>query len=344
MTATTSAMALASLTLIVASGPSRGAAAASRLSPAALAIYYGYPSLINGASGNVDRAVAAFADYDVLVLGDGLQFADLDARRRPAGAGPDEHRRTRAIIERLRARSASMQVYGYVDLGNTQDLAIDEIGRRARLWWEMGVTGVFLDEAGYDFGVTRERQNAAIDAIHGLGLSAFVNAFNPDDVFNPSPVPLNAVGGGNPSGLATRLGARDAYLLESFQVRLGQPETWAAWSSRTRKAIAYRDRYHTRMFGVATTTADTESQAAGLFPYVWWSAALWGLDGIGWGEPDFSGSSSRLSPRHRTIDRQLLAGARFVSDVTATPEGFERRTDAGRIVVSRTGRWGRFVR
>src|SRR5688500_20219405 len=104
-------MALASLTLMVASGSSRGATAASRLWPAALAIYYGYPSLINGASGNVARAVAAFADYDVLVLGDGLQFADLDARRRPAGAGSDEHHRTRAIIERLRARSASMQIY-----------------------------------------------------------------------------------------------------------------------------------------------------------------------------------------------------------------------------------------
>jgi hypothetical protein len=201
---------------------------------------------------------------------------------------------------------------------------------------------VFLDEAGYDFGVTRDRQNAVVDAIHGLGLSAFVNAFNPDDVFSPSAVALNAAGGGNPAGAATRLGAKDAFLLESFQVRLGQPETWSAWSARTAKAVAYRDRFQTRILGVTTTTADTERQAAGLFGYAWWSAALWGLDGIGWGEPDFSGASSRLPPRHRTVDRGALVGTRFVSPVIATAEGFERRTEAGRLVVSRDRRTGRF--
>ena len=145
-------------------------------------------------------------------------------------------------------------------------------------------------------------------------------------------------------GLRPRLGAKDAFLLESFQVRLGQPETWSAWSARTAKAVAYRDRYRTRVFGVTTTTADTERQAAGLFGYAWWSAALWGLDGVGWGEPDFSGVNSLLPSRHRLVDRRALAGTRFVSPVTAIAEGFERRTDAGRLVVSRDGRSGRFER
>ena len=344
MAGKTLSMALALLTVASASPSSHTVLETARLSPSALAIYYGYPSLVNGASGNVERAAATFAEYDVVVLGDGLEFPDLNPRRRPAGVGPDEHRRTRAIIERLRAQSPSMQVYGYVDLGNTQQLTIAEMQHRAQLWSAMGATGVFLDEAGYDFGVTRDRQNAVIDAIHGLGLTAFVNAFNPDDVFSPSAVALNAAGGGNPAGAATRLGAKDAFLLESFQVRLGQPETWSAWSARTAKAVAYRDRYRTRIFGVTTTTADTERQAAGLFGYAWWSAALWGLDGVGWGEPDFSGVNSLLPSRHRMVDRRALAGTRFVSPVTATAEGFERRTDAGRLVVSRDGRSGRFER
>lgn len=335
-------MALALLTVASASPSSHTAPKTARLSPSALAIYYGYPSLVNGASGNVERAAATFAEYDVVVLGDGLEFPDVNARRRPAGVGPDEHRRTRAIIERLRAQSPSIQIYGYVDLGNTQQLTIAEMQHRARLWSGMGVTGVFLDEAGYDFGVTRERQNAVIDGIHDLGLSAFVNAFDPDDVFSPSRVALNAAGGGNPTGAATLLGPQDAFLLESFQIRLGQPETWSAWSARTAKAVAYRDRYRTRVFGVTTTTVNTERQAAGLFGYAWWSAALWGLDGVGWGEPDFSGLSSQLPARHRLIDRRALAGTRFVSAVTATAEGFERRTDAGRLIVNRAGRSGRF--
>lgn len=337
-------MVLALLTVASASPSSRTAPDTAGLSPSALAIYYGYPSLVNGASGNVERAAATFAEYDVVVLGDGLEFPDVNPRRRPAGVGPDEHRRTRAIIERLRAQSPSIQVYGYVDLGNTQQLTIAEMQQRAQLWAAMGATGVFLDEAGYDFGVTRERQNAVLDGIHGLGLTAFVNAFNPDDVFSPSVVALNAAGGGNPTGAATRLGAKDAFLLESFQVRLGRPETWSAWSARTAKAVAYRDRYQTRIFGVTTTTSETERDTARLFGYAWWSAALWGLDGLGWGEPDFSGVSSQLPPRHQTLDRRALAGTRFVSPVTATAEGFERRTDAGRLVVSRDGRSGRFER
>ena len=337
-------MVVALLTVASASASSHSAVENARLSPSALAIYYGYPSLVNGASGNVERAAATFAEYDVVVLGDGLEFPDVNPRRRPAGVGPDEHRRTRAIIERLRARAPAIQIYGYVDLGNTQQLTIAEMQHRAGLWSAMGATGVFLDEAGYDFGVTRDRQNAVVDAIHGLGLSVFVNAFNPDDVFSPSAVALNAAGGGNPAGAATRLGAKDAFLLESFQVRLGQPETWSAWAARTAKAVAYRDRYQTRMFGVTTTTADTERQAARLVGYAWWSAALWGLDGVGWGEPDFSGVSSQLPPRHRMVDRRALSGTRFVSPVVVTPEGFERRTDAGRLVVSRDGRTGRFER
>jgi hypothetical protein len=318
-------------------------APATRLAPARLAIYYGYPSLVNGASGDVERAAATFADYDVIVFGDGLEFPDLQPRRTPAGVGPDEHRRTRAIIERLRARSAATRVYGYVDLGNTQKLPVAEVQNRVRLWSAMGVAGIFLDEAGYDFGVTRERQNAVVDFIHDLGLSAFVNAFNPDDVFTPAPVALNGAGGGNPGGLPTRLGANDAFLLESFQVRLGEPEAWPAFAARTAAAVAHRKRFQTRLYAVTTTTDRTERLSSQLYPYAWWSAALWGLDGFGWGEPDFSGATSKLPDRHAAIAKAPSIGTQFISPVTETADGLERRTNAGRIVISRTSKLGRFV-
>ena len=314
-----------------------------RLWPAAVAIYYGYPSLVNGASGDIDRAAATFADYDVVVLGDGLQFPDVDPRRRPPGPGADEHRRSRAIVTRLRARSPSIEVYGYIDLGNSQQLTVGEIERRARLWSAMGVTGVFLDEAGFDFGVTRARQNAVIDLIHGLGLDALVNAFDPDDVFSAAPVALNGTGGGNPTGLPSRLGPQDGYLLESFQVRLGQPESWSAFAARTEKAVAFRDRHKTRVFAITTTT-ESARDSTRLFRYAWWSAALWALDGVGWGEPAFGAANSELPARHRLLDREALAGTRFVSAVEATATGFERRTDAGTLVLDRREQAGRFLR
>lgn len=313
------------------------------LAPSRLAIYYGYPSLVNGAAGDIDRAVTAFTEYDVIVLGDGLEFSDVNLRRTPAGPGVDEHRRTRSIIQKLRERSPSVRVYGYIDLGNSQSLPDAEIRHRAEGWLRLGATGIFLDEAGFDYGVTRDRQNMAIDLIHRLGMSAFVNAFNPDDVFGVTAVPLNAAGGGNPAGSPPHLGERDAFLLESFQVRLGEPESWNAWSRRTSAAVKHRERFKTHIFGVTTSTADTPARRIGeLYEYAWWSAAVWGLDGFGWGEPGFSGVTSMLPRRHALVNGIAIGGTRYVSAVTETALGLERATDTGRIVVNRADRTGRF--
>ena len=80
----------------------------------------------------------------------------------------------------------------------------------------MGVHGVFLDEAGYDFGVTRVRQNAIVDYIHGRGLQAFVNAYNPDDVFSGDPLVLPN-GGGNPGGESGRRPRRYVFCWNLFK-------------------------------------------------------------------------------------------------------------------------------
>src|SRR5437762_10297138 len=39
-----------------------------------LAIYYGYPSLVENARGDIVKATAVFAKYDVVVWGDGLEL------------------------------------------------------------------------------------------------------------------------------------------------------------------------------------------------------------------------------------------------------------------------------
>ena len=40
--------------------------------PQRLAIYYGYPSLVNEAAGDIEKAASAFGVFDVIVLGDGV--------------------------------------------------------------------------------------------------------------------------------------------------------------------------------------------------------------------------------------------------------------------------------
>lgn len=314
-----------------------GAADVRRTSPAParLAIYYGYPSLVNGANGDLAKAAAVFADYDAVVLGDGLEF---DASRPGRQALPAEHAFAVRLIDALSRAPRHPAVYGYVDLGNSQRLPLDELVARIGLWADMGATGVFFDEAGYDFGVTRARQNAAVDAAHARGLRAFLNAFQPDDVFGTTRVPLDGAGGGNPSGMAPHMTDRDAYLLESFAIRNGIPEAPKALLSRTRRALEGRDRFGTAVFAVSTTGEPGDD--ASLAAYGWWAAAVLGLDGYGWGMPAFSAVTSRLPWIPRPGAEATLTRAGVLGDTAIERERWRRDTTAGTIVVDPAQRIG----
>jgi hypothetical protein len=267
---------------VVSAAVAGGAAAAT---PKRLAIFYGIPSLVNDAGGDAARAAAVFADYDLVVFGDGLEFDDVVRGRKPAGAGAVEYRRTREIMARLAASARATAVFGYVDLGRSQQLAIDDIAARVGRWKTMGAAGIFYDEAGSDFGVNRERQNAALEAAHRAGLRVVLNAFDPDDVFAPREARGN-----------TRLGPGDAYLLESFAVRNGVAEDPRGWNDRLGRAK--RGAAETGAGIWATTTAGGRFTPE-LMGHAWSAAVTAGLDAFAWGEPSFSSADSRLPFRPR---------------------------------------------
>jgi hypothetical protein len=260
-------------------------AAALAPEPRRLAIYYGIPGLVNGAGGDVARAAAAFADYDVVVFGDGLEFDDVVPERKPAGPGLLEHQRTKDIITRLAGSPRQTLVFGYVDLGRSQQLPLDEIRARCLRWKALGAAGIFFDEAGADFGVDRARQNAAADAAHAAGLRVVLNAFDPDDVFRTAP------GAARP-----RLTAGDAYLLESFAVRNGVMENPATGRERIRKAFTGASATGTAVWATTTTQGAFETA---LMDYAWRAAKESRIEAFGWGEPSFSSGDSRLPFRRR---------------------------------------------
>jgi hypothetical protein len=310
--------------------------------PAQLAIYYGYPSLVNGASGDLHQAAAAFAAYDVVVFGDGLEYEENNDG---TGKRPDrtEHENTGRIIRIVHDSGRRTAFYGYVDLGMSQHLTIPEIERRIKLWMAMGVKGIFLDEAGYDFGVTRTRQNAIVRYTHGLRLSAFLNAYNPDDLFSQAKVPLNEVRGGNPDGVPPLLGRDDLFLLESFQIARGQYEDPVHWSRRAESAAGYRRTSSAKVFAVTTAAAGEPFTPAQL-QYAWWSALLWQLDGFGWGEPDFGSRDSLLPWRARPAEQTSDVGTRWLSPVVSEGGRHSRRTDTGTIVIDTQTHTGRLER
>lgn len=243
---------------------------------ARLAIYYGWPSAFDGARSPEEAAARIAAGFDVLVLGAGLE----------SPAHPD-HERTRQIVQQVGGR---VEVYGYVPLGRPSGLDEQGIAERVAAWAVLGVRGVFFDEAGYDFGNTRARQNAAVEAAHRRGLRAFLNAHDPDDVFGARRHPEH-----NPRGLRSALRAGDLYLYESFALRLGAPEPEEERRAKLEQLGAAR-RLGVRLFGV-TTAAQPGSFGEETWRRVVLEARRAGLDGLGWGEHQYAATDNRMPAR-----------------------------------------------
>lgn len=171
-----------------------------------LLIYYGYPSLvtINANTNPIGSLVGvsqALSDYDVIVLGAGLESPTHE-----------DNANTKAIIAGIHDANPSCVIFGYVDLGvSTNNYSIAQMQNFVQQWQTMGVNGIFWDDAGYDFKVTRARQNTMILYARSLGLSSFMNAWLADDIFSSV---VNATA--NPLGSASVMGSQDWFLLESL--------------------------------------------------------------------------------------------------------------------------------
>lgn len=305
--------------------------------PARLAIYYGYPSLVNGSNGDLEKAAKIFAGYDVVILGDGIEFPDRQSARYPVGDA-EEHEKARKIIAAAQRRNPRTRFFGYICLGEIiskageTSLTPEQLEERARLWKQMGVAGIFLDEAGYDYAiVTRKRQNVAVRIIHELGLSAFMNAYFLDHLFSlEDNLPYARGMGKNPEHLHPLLDRRDLFLLESFQVHNGMYESLSAWRARLNQAREYRRRYGLRIFATTTTT-EQEPLSTEKFTYAWWTAVLYGLDGFSWGEPNFAALSNALPDRGCTLDSTMLHALQDSSPLGSDDTRFWRK--AGNFLI-----------
>jgi hypothetical protein len=242
------------------------------VTPKRLAIYDGYPSLVEGAEGSVSHAVSIFGRYDVIVFGTRLDVGS---------ASPDleiEAPLVAQIIQRLHLRPQQPVIYGYADLGRSQPLTDAEIVRRIDGWKRLGADGILLDEGGRDARVSRQRRAAAVRAVHEHGLSALMNAFNPDDLFdtkNPKPA-------GDPG----ELGARDALLIEAFAVENSVVQARDSAAKRAATATKWRQRTGVKVYAVTTTVPGRFDASAVV--YAERLAADLGIDAFGWGEPNFS--------------------------------------------------------
>lgn len=280
--------------------------------PKKLAVYYGWPSAVNGAGGDVNAAAAVFKDYDQVIFGAGLE-----------DSSHGDHVNTQSIINHV--DMASTEVYGYVDA----TLTLNDAQTKIDNWYAMGVAGIFLDQFGYDFNVSRVKQRELVWCIHekGAGLKAFVNAWNVDDAFSSAVVAVH-----NPDGLDTRLGSDDTYLAESFAILNGayddndtDTNDIKDFQDKATKMVNYRTTYGTSLAAVTTTDASPFDQAKADYSYL--LAVMNEFDSWGWGEEFFSASSASLPFVTRaSYDGSKFTGAIIIDTVNGI---IERDTNVG---------------
>jgi len=280
----------------------------TNITPKKISIYYSYPSLVNSSGGNIAQAVAVFSQYDLVVFGSGLELSTHS-----------DHSNTISII--TDSGMANTSVFGYIDA----TLSLSEIQDKIDLWAAMSVKGIFCDQFGYDYGITRSKQKDIILYIHNANLKGFVNAWNPDDVFSPS---VNTTY--NPSGLATSMSNQDWYLAESFAVNQGSYDDTDSDSNGIKdfqeKAIkmsSYATTYGSNMAAIATLGAATFVQ--NFADYSYFAAVLNSMTAWGFAEQYYSAASASLP--YRT--RMNFHGNKFTSAISTSGGKLEHQTNIG---------------
>ncbi|UJR37482.1 hypothetical protein I4U23_030185 [Adineta vaga] len=117
--------------------------------------------------------------------------------------------KTKTIIDRLIVDGK--QVFGYVDLGVTIQNLTDT---------KSGEAGTFCDDAGFDYGVTRNRQAHMIEYCHSKGMNVWIA----DDIFPGTNVQINS---------------NDIYSLESYLISDAAYNSLNNCKSKARKQFDY---------------------------------------------------------------------------------------------------------
>ena len=244
--------------------------------PKYLCIYYGFPSLVNGSNGNLNNAVNAFKNFDIIVFADALREV----------SHPD-HNNTVSIISMLKAQKPTIKIYGYIDIGVfatgqpwIHNYSEAQLIQYINDWKGMGATGVFGDDFGYDYQVTRARQNVFINEAHSKGLSVFANSWSINDAL---------------AGTDCKLDSTDFYLMESFLVANGTYKPLQANIDKANLAYYYMKN---KKIGIACVARPQTISAASNFTdqyrMCWNATAMFNFDAFQFTDVNQSASNNVL--------------------------------------------------
>jgi len=298
--------------------------------PANVLFYYGYPNSFNSAV-NVwvnEKVAQNMAGYDIVVLGAGVEDP----------AHPD-YANTQVILPRLRVINPNMKIMGYVAAAQT----IANFKLKVDRWNTLHANGIFIDEAGYDFGKTRLEFNEMVAYVHGKSSAnvCCVNSWNPDHVLGLA----NDVSYPNTTWnsvlMPSKMLPTDCLLLESFPINTtaysgtGGYEAKADWLARGRKAVGLRRRYGISLAAVGIINDDNAAgQALHDFGYI--SALMFALEAWGTSSNNYGASTSQVKfwPRPNIdVLREIYEVEPIVKEVAGDADAWLRYCKQVKLLV-----------
>ena len=249
-----------------------------------LLIFYGTRGSINGGN-NADHSAAQLSQYDDVVLGYGLQD--------PAHGS---YASTVSIISKTKTLNPNITIWGNIDLGvsggTSHNHSTGTLQTHIDQWVTAGATGIFADNFGYNFAVTRARQNTIVAYCHGKPIPIMAYPTTMADALSSAVVATY-----NASGTAEQLDSRDASLFmwafDSVNVAAPHFTAFATMKSRADEARTFRGTMGVRMFGnnvlsfTGRTLTDTENYR-GIAEAL---GHIWRLDGFGLSLDAYSATS-----------------------------------------------------
>jgi len=219
-------------------------------------------------------------------------------------ANHGDYANTVIIINRIKALNPCAKIFGYV----TVNQSLSAFQGKVDDWDALGVHGIFLDEAGYDYGSTttngRDAFNTKVDYVHGKTNAnlCFANAWNMDHIIGTANDVSYPNTTWNPDTNASNLTYNDWYLLESHAINTtaytaSTPDGYEAkadWAARGLKAQGHRATYGINLAGVGVIS-NGHGSAQDLFDFLFTSSMMWALDAIGSSDTSYGASSAAVT-------------------------------------------------
>lgn len=300
-----------------------------------LLIYYGYMNSFNSAVNFWDNEKVAqdMAKYNLIILGSGLQDPDH----------PD-YTNTRIIIPRIKVLNPAIKIFGYVSM---QAPLEDEFIAIVEGWDILEVHGIFIDEAGYDFGTPETNRRGVmvekVDIIRSMPSAnlCFVNAWNMDHIIGLVDDPSYPNETWNRDMEESGLGENDWYLLESLAVNTqayGKGEGYASgedWSVRGVKAQNHRINYKINLASVGIINDDNPT-GQDLFQFNFVSALMWSLEANGTSSNYYGADTAQVNYWERASVSEMGKLWNLNASVQKDHDKFLRYVDNGRFVLDFT--------